>query len=274
MAQYWVISPIKATLNDGLNDQMMNNTIPPIIQALNTSESFEWHFQLGHASDKIVKCFSKNYVPEFDLKKWFPFVCNDCLIAKSTKRNLPTHDDIPKEQPRDLMMSDVLGPMPLLDIHQNKYILTLQDHKLTFVFCFPIKTKDQVPKVLLETFSLIQSVFGKSAKFLRSDNAKEYMGQNFKITLTSMGTQQLFTCPYMPEQNGEEERLNRTLGDSARTMLQASVFPQSFWSYAYKCAAYIHNRIPNTRTGQLTPLELWCGRRPQPKRIFMRSMAS
>ncbi|MBW0493438.1 hypothetical protein O181_033153 [Austropuccinia psidii MF-1] len=83
-----------------------------------------------------------------------------------------------------------------------------------------------------------------------------------------MGIQQLFTCPYTPEQNGEAERLNRTLGDAARTMLRASGLPQSFWSYAYKCAAYIHNRIPNNRTGFLTPLKLWCGRKPQAKRIF------
>ncbi|MBW0533461.1 hypothetical protein O181_073176 [Austropuccinia psidii MF-1] len=83
-----------------------------------------------------------------------------------------------------------------------------------------------------------------------------------------MGTQQLFTCMYTPEQNGKAERLNRTLGDAAKAMLRASGLSNLFWSYPYKCAAYIHNRIPNTRTGELTPLELWCSRRPQPQRIF------
>ncbi|MBW0523649.1 hypothetical protein O181_063364 [Austropuccinia psidii MF-1] len=200
--------------------------------------------------------------------KWSSFVCNDCMVAKSMRRQLAAHDEAPREQARDLMMSDVLGPMPILDIHQNKYILTLRDHFSTFVFCFPIKTCDEVPTVLTKTFALIHSVFGKSVKSLRTDNAKEYMGQNFKIILMSMGTQQLFTCPYTPEQNGEAERLNRTLGDAARTMLRASGLLKQFWSYAYKCAAYIHNRIPNSRTGTMTPLELWCGRRPQPKRIF------
>ncbi|MBW0493437.1 hypothetical protein O181_033152 [Austropuccinia psidii MF-1] len=190
------------------------------------------------------------------------------MIAKSTRRQLATHDNAPQEKDRDLMMSDVLGLMPILDLHHNKYILTLRNHFSTFVFCFPIKTRDQVPKVLTKTFALIHSVFGKSVKFLRTDNAKEYMGQNFKISLMSMGTQQLFTCPYTPEQNGEAKRLNRTLGDAARTMLRALGLSKQFWSYAYKCAAYIHNRIPNSRTGNMTPLELWCGRRPQLKRLF------
>ena len=83
------------------------------------------------------------------------------MIAKSTQWQISSNEDTPKEQERDLMMSDVLGPIPLLDIHQNKYILTLQDYLATFVFCFPIKTRDQVPKVLSDTFVLFHSVFGK-----------------------------------------------------------------------------------------------------------------
>ncbi|MBW0517292.1 hypothetical protein O181_057007 [Austropuccinia psidii MF-1] len=83
-----------------------------------------------------------------------------------------------------------------------------------------------------------------------------------------MGTQQLFTSPYTPEQNGEAEKLNRTLGDSERTMLRASGLPTTFCSYAYKGAAYIHNRSPNSRTGDQTPLGLWCRRQPQPFRIY------
>ncbi|MBW0531524.1 hypothetical protein O181_071239 [Austropuccinia psidii MF-1] len=93
-------------------------------------------------------------------------------------------------------------------------------------------------------------------------------GSQVHIGLMSMGTQQVFTCPYTPEQNGDAEQLNRTLGDAVRTMLRELGLPKQFWSYAYKCAAYIHNRIPNSRTRTMKPLELWCGRRPQLKGIF------
>ncbi|MBW0471341.1 hypothetical protein O181_011056 [Austropuccinia psidii MF-1] len=199
------------------------------LTAFNSKSSYEWHCRLGHVSDKIVKQFLKLYVPALDQKSWLPFFCEHCSIAKSTRRQLQASP------------WDVMGPLPTPDIHQNKYILTLRDH-VRFL-------KDSV-------------------KFLQSDNAKEYSGQNFRISLTNLGTQQLFTSPYTPEQNGEAERLNRTLGYSARTMLRASGLPTSFWSYAYKCAAYIHNRIPNSRTGGKSPLEMWCGRKSQPFRIF------
>ncbi|MBW0481943.1 hypothetical protein O181_021658 [Austropuccinia psidii MF-1] len=252
----WIISPVEPEFLQEPMFDSLNNSYHLNIRALNISKAFQWHCRLGHASNKIVECFLKNYVPEFDMKQWSPFICNNFLIAKSTRRRLHAHNDTPKEQPRDLMMSDILGPMPCVDIHQNKYILTLSDHFSTFVFCFPIKTRDQVPGVLLETFHLIKLVFGKSVKFLRTDNAKEYMGQNFKISLTNIGTQQIFSCPYTPEQNGKAERSNRTLGNVARTILRSSGLPKTIWSYAYKCAAYIHNRIPNTRTGNSTPLEI------------------
>ncbi|MBW0536158.1 hypothetical protein O181_075873 [Austropuccinia psidii MF-1] len=158
-------------------------------------------------------------------------------------------DELPKELPCDLMLLDVMGPFPNLYIHQNKYILTLHNHASTFVFCFPIKTRDQVPKILADTLHLIRSVFKDSVKFLQSNNAKEYSVQSFRIMLTNMGTQQLFTGPCTPEQNGEAEQLNRTLGDSERKILRASGLPLIFWLYAYKCAAYIHNMIPNSQSG-------------------------
>ncbi|MBW0529530.1 hypothetical protein O181_069245 [Austropuccinia psidii MF-1] len=58
------------------------------------------------------------------------------------------------------------------------------------------------------------------------------------------------------------------LGDSPRAILRASGLPNTFWSYAYKCAAYIHNQIPNKRTNNQTPMEMWCGRKPQPFQIY------
>ncbi|MBW0539010.1 hypothetical protein O181_078725 [Austropuccinia psidii MF-1] len=239
----------------------------PTVKALKSNAAYQWHCRLGHASDKVVRNFLKLYVPDFNKKSWMPFFCENCLVCKSTRRQMKGADESSCNRPRDLMVSDVMGPLPVPDIHLNKYLLTLCNHVSTFVFCFPIKTRDQVPKALTDAFRLIKSFFNNSVKFLRSNNAKEYTGQNFKISLTALGTQQLFTSPYTPEQNGEAERLSRTLGDSAQTKLWASGLPTTFWSYAYKCAAYIHNRIPN-KTKERTPMEMWCGRKPQPFRIY------
>ncbi|MBW0540332.1 hypothetical protein O181_080047 [Austropuccinia psidii MF-1] len=206
-------------------------TKQPTIRVFNSKDAYEWHCWLGCGPDKTVKQFSKLYVPTFDQNSWLPFFCEHCSISKSTRRQLQASDEAPQTNPCNLMVSD---------------------------------TTDQVPKVFTDTFHLVKSVFKYLVKLLQSDNAKEYIGQNFGISLTTLGTQKIFTSPYTPEQNGEAERLNCTLGDSALTMLRALGLSTSFWSYAYKCAAYIHNRIPNSQTGNKTPIKFWCGRKPQP----------
>lgn len=43
----------------------------------------------------------------------------------------------------------------------------------------------------------------------------------------------------------------------ARTLLSASGMPNKFWNFAYLTAAYIHNRLPNSITGEVTPYELF-----------------
>lgn len=77
------------------------------------------------------------------------------------------------------------------------------------------------------------------------------------------GIAQEHSMPYKPEQNGVAERLNRTLGDMARTMLMSSKLPDPFWGFDYLAACYIINRIPNTVLKDKTPFEAFIGRKPQ-----------
>ena len=65
---------------------------------------------------------------------------------------------------------------------------------------------------------------------------------------------------YTPKQNGLAERLNRTLMESARSMMCFAGLPNSYWGKAVVAAAYIRNRVP-TRAfkGKVSPYERWCG---------------
>lgn len=64
------------------------------------------------------------------------------------------------------------------------------------------------------------------------------------------------TCPYTPEQNGAVERINRTLVEKARSMLNDVGLPKKFWVEAVSTAAYLVNRSP-TRSLETTPEEAW-----------------
>ena len=55
---------------------------------------------------------------------------------------------------------------------------------------------------------------------LRTHNAKEFLSKSMKEWLSDKGTIHEKSSPHSPESNGKAERLNRTLLDMARTMMQ------------------------------------------------------
>lgn len=66
----------------------------------------------------------------------------------------------------------------------------------------------------------------------------------------------------MPQQNGAAERKNRTLVESARSMLSHAKLPNTFWAEAVATAAYIQNRPPTSALKNETPYQRWYGKKP------------
>ena len=65
------------------------------------------------------------------------------------------------------------------------------------------------------------------------------------------------------QQKGVAERMNRTLMESARTMIAHAGLPNSYWVEVVNTAAYIRNQTPTTaiKDDQM-PYERWYGRKP------------
>ena len=84
------------------------------------------------------------------------------------------------------------------------------------------------------------------------------MCPKFESYLKSKGIHHELVVPYSPEQNGVAERMNRTLLQSAQSIMVRAGVPDKFWSEAVKCAAYIRNHTPTSPIkGNNTPLEVW-----------------
>ncbi|MBW0465878.1 hypothetical protein O181_005593 [Austropuccinia psidii MF-1] len=70
-----------------------------------------------------------------------------------------------------------------------------------------------------------------------------------------MGVSFFPSLPYLPQENGEAERLNSTLGDMARAMMTQTDMPTRFWHYVYALACYINNCIPNLQCANAFPYQ-------------------
>ncbi|KAI3644889.1 hypothetical protein MP228_011053 [Amoeboaphelidium protococcarum] len=116
----------------------------------------------------------------------------------------------------------------------------------------------------MSQFSLDQSATPVVVQSLRSDNAKEYLSNEFAGYLQDNGIMHELTVPYTPEQNGVSERKNLTIFNKVRTMLIESKLPEQFWGQAALAAVYLSNISPSSSNPQSkSPYEVWSGRLPK-----------
>ena len=82
------------------------------------------------------------------------------------------------------------------------------------------------------------------------------------LRVKTKGIRHELTVPHSPQQNGVAERMNRTLMESAKTMIAHAKLPNFFWAEAeaVATAAYVRNRLPTTAFK--TPYEKWYERKP------------
>eukprot|EP00171_Calliarthron_tuberculosum_P002470 IDg2470t1 len=83
------------------------------------------------------------------------------------------------------------------------------------------------------------------------------------------GIKQSFSAPYTPEHNAIAERVNRTIVESARSMLIQANLPHCLWPFAIKNVVSVRNRLPHSAMKR-TPHETITGSRPSLKhfRVF------
>ena len=77
------------------------------------------------------------------------------------------------------------------------------------------------------------------------------------------GIAQKFTPPYTPKLNGVAERMNRTLVESARCMMEHAGLTKSYWGEAVMTANFLRNRCPARSTRHdKSPHQIWTGKKP------------
>ncbi|KAH9686286.1 hypothetical protein KPL70_014312 [Citrus sinensis] len=100
----------------------------------------------------------------------------------------------------------------------------------------------------------------RKVKKLRTDNDLEFCNKRFKDFCSKHGVMRHRTVRYTPQQNGLDERMNRSLVDKVRCMLIHSKLPMSLWAEALSTACHIVNISPSTGINFKTPYELWYGK--------------
>ena len=222
-----------------------------------------WHRRLGHINvNSIKKMSSDGSVSGLDFTDSEKFFCEDCQYGKMTRA---THKQCVKRSSvrGEYMHVDLCGPSEVNGIDGVRYFMLVKDEATSFRFVFLLKSKDEAYSHLKTLVPLVKNMVGAQIKHFRFDNGKEFFNRRVLVDLLEKeGIQVECITPYTPEQNGRIERDNRTVQESARTMLIASDLSKSLWSEAVRTAVYLLNRTTNSSCDGSTPYEKWFGRKP------------
>ena len=244
-----------------------------------TSKGLDWatvHARLGHLNPQAIQLlhdkrmahgidFPTRGNPD-DIKQ-----CVGCMFGKAHRLPFPAQATHRATRPLQLVHSDICGPIEVThELVNNKqlkikwYILTFVDDYSRWLWIAIIN--DKSGKTVMSQFIKYkvwaERYTGFSVQALRTDGGGEYVNDDLKTYLQTMGIERHLTAAYTPQQNGVAERINRTLMEAARSMLHAANLPSSFWTYAVHAAVYLRNRSPTRALNNVTPYEAWRGEKP------------
>lgn len=222
-----------------------------------------WHARFGHLNVKDLCSLSKkNMVRGLEVKMPEKFECFTCAVCKISRRPFPKNTNVNTTDVLQLVHTDLCGPMRISSLGGSKYIMTIIDDYSRYMTVYFLKNKSEALEKFKEFKMEAEKQTGQKVKSMRSDNGKEYVNSAFSQFLVENGIVHQKSCPYTPQQNGVAERVNRTLTEMARCMLDQSKSKQYLWAEAVNTATYIRNRSPTKVLDGKTPYELWVGRKP------------
>uniref|UniRef100_H3H8Y7 Integrase catalytic domain-containing protein n=1 Tax=Phytophthora ramorum TaxID=164328 RepID=H3H8Y7_PHYRM len=195
------------------------------------------------------------------LKQWE--LCDGCALGKQTRVGYMKSSPNRAKQVLEVVHSDVCGPMQTPTFGGKRYFVTFIDDKSHFCVVYLLRNKSEVAAKFAEFVAFAETQTGKRVQTLRSDNGGEYTSGAMAKFCADRGIVQKFTPPYTPQLNGVAERMNRTLVECARCMLEHAGLPKTYWGEAVMTATFLRNRCPTRAISHdKSPHQVWTGKKP------------
>lgn len=112
----------------------------------------------------------------------------------------------------------------------SRYYVLFKDDFCGFRVVHFIRQKSEASKLFKLFVIRLHSETGQHVNTLRSDNGGEYGGKEFNLWLSKKGIKHESSVPYNPEQNGVSERVNRTIIESARSLIHIKKLLLELWA--------------------------------------------
>ncbi|GKD63650.1 retrovirus-related pol polyprotein from transposon TNT 1-94 [Tanacetum coccineum] len=138
-----------------------------------------------------------------------------------------------------------------------KYVLLIVDDYSRYTWTHFLRSKDETPGVLIDFLTFVQRGLYAQVSTVRTDKGMEFLNKTLHAYYAKERIRHEMSTAQTPEQNGVVERWNRTLVETARTMLSAAKVPLFFWAEAIVTACFTQNRSLVIPRHEKTPYQRW-----------------
>nr|GFA45790.1 putative ribonuclease H-like domain-containing protein [Tanacetum cinerariifolium] len=185
-------------------------------------ESTKWHRRMAHVNFKTINKLAKHGLVEGLPLKLFTNEHN-CVARNKGKQHKASYKAISAvriiSEPLQLLHMHLFGPTSIRSIDHKYYSLVVTDDFSRFCWAFFLRTKDETFYILKDFFVLIENQLNKKIKAIRCDNGTEFRNANLIALCGEKGIKMDYINARTPQQNGVDERKNRTLIEVARSMV-------------------------------------------------------
>lgn len=246
---------LQGTLRNGLYILDGDTVTPEVCQAEKAVIHVSlWHSRLGHMSFRNMQVLVRNGVlKRRDVGK--EAFCEHCAVGKAKRVSFETGKHS-TSQVLEYLHADLWGsPNTTPSLSGNQYFLSIIDDFSRKVWVCFLRTKDETFTKFCEWKILVENQVDKRVKYLRTDNGLEFCNHVFNEFCITNGITRHMTCTYTPQENGVAERMNRTIMEKFRCLLNESSLQEVFWAEAVSIAVYMINRSPTASIVFKSPKE-------------------
>lgn len=243
-------------------------SLNPDVKDIERVTLMELHEHLGHQSPEyLLRLVKQNLISGYVIIDETITDCCTCLASKSTRLRHSDAASRTTDRVGDIISVDLVGPLPVLSIHGQKFISHIIDHYSSFasVRCLKEKSANQVLDHVRDFVDFINQQKDAKVRILRSDGGYEFCNEKMESYLSKHGIVHETSAPYSPKDNGKIERRNRTMLEMTRCLLKDGNVSQRLWSEASQTACFLLNRTLTSNVPGVTPYEVIFGHQPDLK---------
>ena len=226
-----------------------------------------WHRRLGHLGlhnlRELVKISTGINLTDEQIRQQLKGVCPVCAVTRALVRIPRDPAKRHADEPGRLMHMDTWGPYGLEGFDGTKYFLFITDDATRWTWCARFPKKEDLYRTFKDLHRLIETSENITIRQYRMDGEFSRGPINDFCTRKGIGVEA--TKPYQHYQNGQAERVNRTIREKAAPMMQEpnitgqitriitqhgkeimreTNLPEKLWPEAVEHSVWLKNRSP------------------------------